>query len=436
MARSWTFLFLLFAATTALADNNLLRLHGSNTIGDKLAPVLAEQWLKSKGYTQVSVRETAPDERLVVGRNTDGNEFFVEIHAHGSTTAFADLASGSTDIGMASRPIKPEEVSGLARLGKMNEVSSEYVIGLDGVAVIVNFDNPLTTLDKETVRRIFSGELRDWSQLGGKPGAIHVLARDDKSGTYDTFKNLVLDGGAPLTKGAQRYEASVDLVAQVKADPQAIGFVGLAYTDGVKPLAISDGGAAIMPESFSVATEDYALSRRLYLYVPTRGERWKVAQEFARFAVSTVGQLALEPNGFISQEIEARHLPPPADAPQEYAQFVRNAHRLSLNFRFEKGVFDLDNKAKRDMQRLAAYFAKPENLHRKLLLFGFADSHESIPMRSLVLSVDRADTVADMLIRNGLRPYRVRGYGSAVEVASNNSDSGRHRNRRVEVWVQ
>jgi len=436
MNRLWMFPVLLFAATAALADNStMLRLHGSNTIGDKLAPVLVQQWLKFKGYTQLSVRDTAPDERLVVGRDGKGREFFVEIHAHGSSTAFADLASGSTDIGMASRPIKPNEVAALAKLGTMDDVHSEYVIGLDGVAVIVNFDNPIASLDKNTLRRIFSGEVRDWSQLGGEPGAIRVLARDDKSGTYDTFKSLVLEG-TKLTPGASRYESSVELVDQVKADPQAIGFVGLAYTDGVKPLAIADGGAAIMPESFSVATEDYALSRRLFLYVPTRGAKSQMAQDFASFVVSTVGQLALEPNGFISQEIESRIVALPANVPEEYAQFTHGARRLSINFRFDKGMVELDNKAKRDVKRLAAFLAKPENAHRKLMLFGFADSHESLPIKSLVLSVERADAVAEMLMMNDLKPYRVRGYGSSLEVASNESEAGRHRNRRVEVWIQ
>jgi len=161
-----------------------------------------------------------------------------------------------------------------------------------------------------------------------------------------------------------------------------------------------------------------------------------LAQDFASFAVSTVGQLALEPNGFVSQEIESRQVRLPADVPAEYAQFTHGARRLSLNFRFAEGVFDLDNKAKRDVQRLSAFLAKPENRRRKVMLFGFADSHEIMPIRSLLLSVDRADTVAEVLIRHGLRPYRVRGYGSDVEVASNESDAGRYRNRRVEVWIE
>lgn len=436
MKRLLTVMALLLAAGTVWADGELLRLHGSNTIGAKLAPVLAEKWLKSLGFTQVTLYETAQEESLVEGRNAEGKRLAVEIRAHGSSTAFADLASGATDIGMSSRPVKAREVEALASLGRMDDVRSEYVIGLDGVAVVVNPANPLVTMDKATLRKIFSGELRDWSQAGGKAGPIRVLARDDKSGTFDTFNHLVLDAGAALVGSAGRYESSTELVAQVAADPLAIGFVGLAYTNGVKALAISDGGAAIVPEPFSVATEDYALARRLFLYVPVQGANWQLAQAFARFAVSHEGQQTLAEAGFISQEIDSRSVAHGSEAPAEYAQLTGGARRLSLNFRFDNGSARLDNKAKRDVARLAAYFARPENARRKLLLFGFADSHESLPIRSLVLSVSRADAVADLLIDGKLKPYRVRGYGNSVAVASNDSASGRYRNRRVEVWVQ
>ncbi|HEY0720929.1 MAG TPA: phosphate ABC transporter substrate-binding/OmpA family protein [Gammaproteobacteria bacterium] len=434
--KKYVVLLLLLLTPLAQAEENLLRLHGSNTIGDKLAPVLAEKWLKSKGYSQVTISETAPEERRVEGRDAKGRQLAVEIRAHGSTTAFTDLAAGSADLGMASRPIKAREVAQLVALGKLDDVRSEYVVGLDGVAVIVHPANPLATLDKAAVRRIFAGEVDDWSQLGGKAGAIRVHARDDKSGTYDTFKSLVLDEGAKLVGTAGRYESSTELVAQVAADPQAIGFVGLAYIQGVKALAIADGGAPIAPAPFTVATEDYALARRLFLYAPTRGHNWQLAQDFASFAVSIEGQRALEPHGFVSQEIEARPVAHESEVPQEYARFTHGAQRLSLNFRFEPGVYELDNKAKRDLMRLAAYLARPENARRKLLLFGFADSHELLPIRSLVLSVDRADAVAEWLLMQGVEPYHVRGYGDAVAVASNDSDSGRHRNRRVEVWLQ
>ncbi len=426
---------LFLAANLHAAAPSQLRIHGSNTIGAELMPVLAESWLKSKGYNNITRKELRTEELQLTGSNAAGEQLIVEINSHGSTTAFADLASGASDIGMASRPIKPHEVKSLAGHGKLDDVKSEYVLGLDGVAVIVNPANPLTKLDKNTLRKIFTGEIKDWAQVGGNAGPIHVLARDSNSGTFDTFNNLVLDEKGNLAAGAKRYESNEGLSAQVAADPSAIGFTGLAYVKRNRVLAIADGPTAIPPTTFSVATEDYALSRRLFLYVPQKGEQTQLAKEFADFTVSDKGQRMIDQVGFISQEIRAEPTVFATDLPEEYKQFTKGAKRLSLNFRFTNGSAGLDNKAQRDMGRLVVYMKRDTNA-KGLMLFGFSDSAEAIPMVALNLSSDRADGVADLLVRQGLNPMRVRGYGSVAAVASNDSEAGRIKNRRVEVWVK
>ena len=103
--------------------------------------------------------------------------------------------------------------------------------------------------------------------LGGNSGAISIHARDDKSGTYDTFKSLVLDPlNLKLLAAAHRYESSTELSDAVAADPGAIGFIGLPYVRRSKVLGISAGAGnpPIVPTQFTVGTEDYPLSRRLY----------------------------------------------------------------------------------------------------------------------------------------------------------------------------
>jgi len=427
----WVSLF--FAASLQAAPTEL-RIHGSNTIGAELMPVLAESWLKNKGYNNVSRKELRLDELQLTGTNAAGDQLIVEIDSHGSSTAFADLANGATDIGMASRPITPHEVKSLSGLGRLDDVKSEYVLGLDGVAVIVNPANALAKLDKTTLRKIFTGEIKDWSQVGGNAGPIHVLARDDRSGTFDTFNHLVMDEKGNLAAGAKRFESNVALSDGVAADPAAIGFTGLAYVKKNRVVAISDGPTAIPPTAFSVATEDYALSRRLFLYVPQKGEKSELAKEFADFTVSDKGQRMIDQVGFISQEIRAESAVYATDLPDEYKQFIKGAKRLSLNFRFTKGSANLDTKAQRDMGRLVVYMKHEGN--RQLMLFGFSDSAEALPMVALNLSSDRADTVADTLVHQGVSPARVRGYGSAAAVASNDTEAGRIKNRRVEVWVR
>lgn len=428
-------IFLLLSVHAMAQEPELLfRLHGSNTVGSALAPELIKSWLVSKGYRDIRKVKTATEEHIITATTPDGHRVKVDIHAHGSATAFADFASGATDLGMASRRIKPGEVTQLASLGQLDDPQHEFVIGLDGIAVVVNKDNPIKTLDVSTLRLIFSGQIRDWRQVGGAPGPIHVYARDNNSGTYDTFKHLVLDKQHQLTSTAKRYESNARLSDDVSQDRWGIGFVGLPYIRHAKSLSIIDGGDAILPTEFSVATEDYALARRLYIYVPTHVP--EAAREFANFAVSTAGQHVVSQVGFISQNLMEVTYPLPSHVPDEYRELAKDAKRLSVNFRFVAGSIKLDSKAMRDVQRLATFLKREQNRRRHLMLFGFSDTHESLPMYSLVLSMDRADSVADALGRLNIGVTHSRGYGSELPVASNDSQTGRFKNRRVEVWLE
>lgn len=418
------------------AETTLFRMHGSNTIGAELGPELVRTWLQHKGYSNVRYESSATEEGYVRARGPEGEDVRVEIRAHGSSTGFRALDTGRADIGMASRPIKPAEIKKLARLGAMHSHRSEFVLGLDGIAVVVHRNNSVRRLTKEQLHRLFAGQITDWGEVGGHPGPVRVYARDDNSGTYDTFKHLVLGKKTPLVDGAWRFESNANLSDAVAEDPSGIGFVGLPYVRKAKAVAVSDGqSGAIVPESFSVATEDYALTRRLFLYVPERNDN-PLAREFAEFAASAAGQTVVGKVGFVSQEIVAGKVRLPDDAPAEYRKLTRGAQRLSLNFRFRAGSIELDNKALRDVKRLVAYMKKEENGDRGVMLFGFADRHEQLPIHSIELSIHRADQVADLLVSRGLSPVTVRGYGSAVPVASNENPAGRFKNRRVEVWVR
>ncbi len=411
-----------------------LSIRGSDTVGAQLAPALVRAWLQSQGYNQLE--ETGGDEaRDIVGRNAAGKSLSVTLEAKGSSTGFAALQAGSADIAMASRPIKAEEVAALKSAGNCDTAACEYVLGLDGIAVIVNAGNPLTGLDTATLQRIFSGQVKEWKQLGGSGGAIHVVALDANSGTFDTFSHLVMRG-TPLVASARRDASHAAIAQMVAADPGAIGFVGLPFVNGNKALAINEEGTRpITPSAFSVATEDYALSRRLFFYLPELSAS-DLARKFVDFSISDAGQQVVAQSGFVSQQVVAVDETVPVSAPEEYRQLTAGAQRLSLNFRFVRGMTTLDTKSQRDVERLKRFMSRPENKAKHLLLFGFADSNESLPIVSLQLSTDRADTVADLLARQGMEASKTRGYGSDGPVASNATEAGRSRNRRVEVWIR
>lgn len=284
-----------------------LQLHGSNTIGKELVPALCEEFLKFEGAISVQrkpgQKEDETDvEAVLQSQSTEPLTF--EVQAHGSRTAFEDLATGKCDIGMASRRITPEEARrcAMAGLGDMFSPGCEIVLGLDGIAVFVNKSNPVKALSKQQLADIFSGKTTDWSQVGGDPGTINLYAGDENSGTFDTFKSMVLES-RPLSTKASRYENSAKLSDEVAADANGIGFAGMAFVRGSKPLAISEeGGTALLPTPFTIAAERYPLSRRLYLYVPAN-PRNEWTQKFVEFVLSELGGPSkLTPSGFFARK--------------------------------------------------------------------------------------------------------------------------------------
>ena len=135
-------LFLLLVAAGARAERELLQLHGSNTVGAELAPALAKQWLRSRGYQLETERRSTVDTSIL--GNSDGEDsILIELAAHGSSTGFRDMSTGTADVAMASRRIKQKELEKLRGFGNLDALENEYVIALDGIAIIVHPENPI-----------------------------------------------------------------------------------------------------------------------------------------------------------------------------------------------------------------------------------------------------------------------------------------------------
>ncbi len=191
----------------------------------------------------------------------------------------------------------------------------------------------------------------------------------------------------------------------------------------------------LLPTVLTVRTEDYALSRRLFLYTSSSPKAvWAI--EFADFAESAEGQAVVEKIGFVSMTPNAE----PSDSvcngcPPDYAAVTKGAHRLSLNFRFESGNMLLETRAQKDVERLIAMLSDPGKRGREVLLFGFADSTGD-PMVNLELSRQRAEAVAKTIRLRGVTPTVVKGFGDKMPVAPNDTEANRDRNRRVEIWLR
>lgn len=436
---AWLFLgFICYAlpwSVFAADDTVLLRIQGSNTIGAKLGPALAVGLFESQGFGHVRIESGAiENEQQVLAEDKLGRSLQITIAAHGSSTGFAALQKGGTDLAAASRPIKDAEALSLQGLGDMRSSSAEQVIAVDGLAIIVNRNNPLQALSTAQLAAIFSGEVSDWSAVGGAPGAIHLYARDEQSGTFDTFKELVLaPRGKHLSRSAKRFESNDRLSDEVSQDAGAIGFSGLPSIRNSKALAIADGPSqAMLPTTANIATEDYPLSRRLFFYAPPKSpNEW--VQALVQFAQSPAGQAIVERSGFIPQRVEPVKVAATPDMPASYRKLASEARRLSVNFRFQERSATLDNKAQRDIERVMAYLKDHNKLHSKVVLVGFGDPKND-PKRATLLSKLRAMAVRRELSRSGVIFKDISGFGDQLPVAANDAD-GRMKNRRVEVWV-
>jgi phosphate transport system substrate-binding protein len=414
----------------------VLRIQGSNTIGAALGPALVEGLMREQGL--LKIHSETPDkanELRIIGETVQGRRVAVDIAAHGSSTGFTALKTATADLAASSRPIKDSERADLARLGDFKSAGAEQVIAIDGLAIILHPQNPLNELNTEQLARIFSGEAKTWEELGGSGGTIHLYARDDHSGTYDTFKELVLSRhGKTLSSAAKRFESSEQLSDAISLDPQGIGFIGLPYVRQAKAVAIADGQSqAMLPLNSLIATEDYPLSRRLFFYLPPNGKNpW--ADALVAFAQSSKGQAIVAANGFIAQTVQAMTVTPNALMPEGYQALSRHAQRLTVNFRFEEGSATLDNKARQDLWRVLDYIKQRDKTNRQVTLVGFGDA-KSDPARADLLSKLRAMAVRRELVKSGVVFREIRGFGAEMPVAANSADEGRIKNRRVEVWV-
>ncbi len=413
-----------------------LRIQGSNTIGANLGPALVAAMMAKQGLHSIhSVPATPPNEHTLIGTNDQGQRVRIDVAAHGSGTGFSALKAGQADLVASSRPIKDRELVELEALGDLKSPGAEQVIAIDGLAIILHPNNPLNQLNTEQLAKVFSGEINTWEMLGGIGGPIHLYARDEQSGTWETFKELVLSrNGQPLSPDAQRFESSEQLSDAVSHDPQAIGFIGLPYIRQAKAVAIVDGASQpMLPLTSLIASEDYPLSRRLFFYLPPTSHN-PLAKALIDFTQSSQGQAIVAQNGFVAQSVHASAVLAGAHMPEQYQGLTKHAQRLSVNFRFEEGSASLDNKARQDLLRVVDYLRTHGKLNKQVTLVGFGDAKGN-PERAELLSKLRAMTVRRELAKSGVVLREIRGYGGQMPVAANTEDEGRLKNRRVEVWV-
>jgi len=265
------------AQSSGPADKEAISIQGSDTM-----VVLGQRWaqvyMASRPGTSVSV--------------TGGS----------SGTGVAALINDTCSIAQSSRKMKGEENKNFAVKFKARPL--EVPVALDGLAIFVHESNPLASITLEQARGIYTGKIANFKELGGPDAPITVYGRESNSGTYATFKEMVLHGDdfAPTVNTLAGTAAVINAAAKDKA---GIGYGGIGYGSGVKilPVDLGDGSEPVAPSEENVLSGRYPLARPLYFYLNPR-RATAAAGAFVSWVLSEEGQALVSGAGYYPMPAE------------------------------------------------------------------------------------------------------------------------------------
>lgn len=205
----------------------------------------------------------------------------------GSGAGIEAASNGSADIGLSSRALKDEEIAGGL---------TGTTVALDGIAVIVNAGSKVEDLSVEQIAQIFTGEITDWSEVGGEAGTISCIGREAGSGTRDGFESITNTKDA--CKLDQELTSTGGVIEAVAGNPNAIGYASLSAVEGKDTIkALTVGGVACTEET--VLDGSYAIQRPFVLVTRTGEALSPAAQAFFDFATSSAANDLIKSAGAV-----------------------------------------------------------------------------------------------------------------------------------------
>jgi phosphate transport system substrate-binding protein len=377
----------------------------------------------------------------------------VLLETSGAQGAFPALNELRADIGNATRPPNAAELAAFRNAYGLDAsaVPQEQVVALDGLAVIVNAENPVQRLTLDQLRDVYAGAVTNWAQLGGPNRPIQLFARENASAAWGLFNGTVMRG-RPAARAVERPNSDTAISSAVAGEAGAIGLVPFAYIGRNRALNLAASCSIEYEASeFGMKTEDYPLARRNYFYASPRGG--EPVAEFLRFAASPAAYAVVQDAGYASLQpvlatrehtvfrlLDATRAAPAApdsryaEAMMEYNLATRGALRLSTTFRFVAGGAQLDGRGLDDIERVAEFLRRPENGRYRVTLLGFTDAAGAFGQNRAVAE-RRAGEVAAQLRQRGVQVAQARGFGPIAPVACDDDPEAATRNRRVEVWL-
>ena len=210
----------------------------------------------------------------------------LEIQQNGSGAGIKDVISGISEIGMSSRELKDEEKTSV----------QGTTVAYDGIALLVNPNNPVKNISLDDVRKIYTGEITNWKELGGKDSPIVVVSREEGSGTRDAFQEIVGYKSEELKKDSTISDGSGAVKTTVAGNENAIGFASFEYIDNtVSALSVND----VEPTAENVKAGQYKISRP-FILVTKEDTLTEEGQKLIDFVLSNEGQQIVEENKLIT----------------------------------------------------------------------------------------------------------------------------------------
>ena len=219
----------------------------------------------------------------------------IQVTGGGSGTGISALINGTTDICASSRPIKASEVQKIRE--KYGRGAVEIKVARDGIALYVNEKNPVKDLNVDQIRRIYTGKITNWKEVGGPDAHIILYGRENNSGTYAYFKEVILLE-ADFTSQTQSLPGTAAVVNAVSRDLHGIGYGGAAYGKGIRELGVRKDpkSPALTPTLKNIKSGEYPITRYLYFYTRVRPE--ETMKSFIDYALSVGGQKIVSDVGY------------------------------------------------------------------------------------------------------------------------------------------
>jgi phosphate transport system substrate-binding protein len=211
----------------------------------------------------------------------------IQVTGGGSGTGIAALINGTTDVCMASRPMKEDERRKLR--DRFQTMGNQIAVAKDGLSIYLHESNPIRELSLAQLRSLYTGEVTNWKELGGPDVPVTLYSRENNSGTYVYFKDNVLLG-RDYSPRCQTLPGTAAVVNAVARDRNGIGYGGAAYGRGVREAAVRRDARspAVLPSAATVKDGSYPITRDLYLYTRTRPAG--AVKQFVDWVLSPEGQ--------------------------------------------------------------------------------------------------------------------------------------------------